>query len=62
MANKQDLVNVNVTLGASGSDNEKLLGKEFPCPVCGAAMLVRLTFLRDHPKPANEGHLKTGQR
>ncbi len=19
-------------------------------------------FLRDHPKPANEGHLKTGQR
>ena len=44
MANKRDLPNVNVTLGGSGSDHEKLLGKEFPCPVCGAVMLVRLTF------------------
>jgi hypothetical protein len=24
--------------------------------------VVRLTHLSDHPKPANEGHLKTGQR
>jgi len=39
-----DLANVNVTLGLSGSGREWLLGKEFPCPVCGAAMPVRLTF------------------
>lgn len=44
MANKRDLTNVNVTLEGSGSDHEKLLGKEFPCPVCGAVMLIRLTF------------------
>ena len=44
MANKRHLTNVNVTLAASDTDNGKLLGKEFPCPVCGAAMLIRLTF------------------
>lgn len=44
MRTKKDLANVNVTLGLSGSGREWLLGKEFPCPVCGAAMPVRLTF------------------
>jgi hypothetical protein len=44
MSTKKDLANVNVTLGLSGSGRECLLGKEFPCPACGAAMPVRLTF------------------
>ena len=43
MKTRKDSANVNVTLGPSGSTNEKLLGKEFPCPVCGAAMPIRLT-------------------
>jgi uncharacterized Zn finger protein len=43
VATKQDTSNVNVTLGLSGSSGEKLLGKEFPCPLCGASMPIRLT-------------------
>jgi hypothetical protein len=35
--------NVNVTLGLPGLRGEKLLGKEFPCPLCGASMPIRLT-------------------
>lgn len=44
MRTKKDLANVNVTLGLSGSEREWLSGKAFPCPVCGVAMPVRLTF------------------
>jgi hypothetical protein len=41
---KADRANVNVTLGLLGSGDGSLLGRQFPCPVCGVAMLVRLTF------------------
>jgi hypothetical protein len=44
MATKKDRANVNLTLGLLGPGDRSLLGKQFPCPVCGAAMLVRLTF------------------
>ena len=43
MRTKKDSANVNVTLGPTGPTNEKLLGKEFPCPLCGASMPIRLT-------------------
>ena len=43
MTTEKDSDNVNVTLGLSGSIGEKLLGKEFPCPLCGASMPIRLT-------------------
>ncbi len=44
MANKADQPNVNVTLGPLGAHDQSLLGRQFPCPLCGAAMLIRLTF------------------
>ena len=44
MANKVDQTNVNVTLGLLGANDQSLLGRPFPCPLCGAAMLIRLTF------------------
>jgi hypothetical protein len=47
---KADRANVNVTLGLLGSGDGSLLGRQFPCPVCGAAMLIRLT-VKQKAKP-----------
>ncbi len=45
MANKKESgnVNVHVTLGPPSTTAEKLFGKEFPCPLCGSAMPIRIT-------------------
>jgi hypothetical protein len=51
---KADRANVNVTLGLLGSGDGSLLSRQFPCPVCGAAMLIR-------PYSSNfDGTLRTG--
>ena len=34
--------NVNVTLGRSDPPAEILIGKQFPCPTCGLALLIRI--------------------
>ena len=47
---KADRPNVNVTLGLLGSTDQPLLGKQFPCPVCGSALLIRLT-VKQKSKP-----------
>jgi len=43
MANEQESGNVNVTLAHPNAPARKLLGKEFPCPLCGSSMPIRLT-------------------
>ncbi len=35
--------NVNVMLGENTQTNEGLLGREFPCPICGMALKLRLS-------------------
>ncbi len=47
---KADRANVNVTFGLLGPGDQSLLGRQFPCPVCGAAMLIRLT-VKQKAKP-----------
>jgi hypothetical protein len=47
---KADRANVNVTLGLLGSGDGPLLGRQFPCPLCGAALLIRLT-VKQKAKP-----------
>ena len=34
--------NVNVTLGSRKSECQDLIGKQFPCPVCGLGLDIRL--------------------
>ena len=49
----------------NGLEGRKMLLEEGGCKVLASTSGVealRLFALRGHPKPANEGHLKTGQR
>jgi hypothetical protein len=48
MASKQDLSNVNVTLGQPDGVLGELEKKEFPCPLCGAGLPI-LTSKRGKP-------------
>ena len=43
MANEQEADNVNITLAHPNAPAGKLLGKEFPCPLCGSSMPIRIT-------------------
>ena len=43
MANEQESGNVNITLAHPNAPAGKLLGKEFPCPLCGSSMAIRIT-------------------
>ena len=43
MANEQESDNVNITLAHPNAPAAKLLGKEFPCPLCGSSMPIRIT-------------------
>jgi len=43
MANEQESDNVNITLAHPNTPANKLLGKEFPCPLCGSSMPIRIT-------------------
>jgi uncharacterized Zn finger protein len=43
VATERDSGNVNITLGLSGSTGQNPRGREFPCPLCGASMPIRLT-------------------
>ena len=42
--------NVNVTLARSGLEENPLLGKQFPCCVCGTGVEIRFTR-KKNPKP-----------
>lgn len=46
MANEKNAGNVDVTLDGPTSAAEKLLGKDFPCPLCAGSMPIRLTRKR----------------
>lgn len=48
MGSKQDLSNVNVTLGQRDAVLGELEKKEFPCPLCGAGLPI-LTSKRGKP-------------
>jgi hypothetical protein len=48
MVSKQDLSNVNVTLGQPDAVHGELEKKEFPCPLCGAGLPI-LTSKRGKP-------------
>ena len=43
MANDKESGNVNITLARPSASANKLLGKEFPCPLCGSSMPIRIT-------------------
>jgi hypothetical protein len=45
-----DSDNINVTLAQAGSKESPLLGKQFPCCVCGAGLQIRFTR-KKNPKP-----------
>ncbi len=40
---RSDSDNVNVTLAQTGLQGSPLLGRQFPCCVCGAGMEIRFT-------------------
>jgi predicted RNA-binding Zn-ribbon protein involved in translation (DUF1610 family) len=40
---KQSHTNVNVTLASSGTVLPEILGKEFPCPLCGAGLPILIS-------------------
>ena len=48
--NPPDSDNVDVTLAQTGSHESPLLGKQFPCCVCGAGLEIRFTR-KKNPKP-----------
>src|ERR1700732_3911459 len=45
-----DSDNINVTLAETGAKENPLLGKQFPCCVCGAGLEIRFTK-KKNPKP-----------
>ncbi len=42
MRNDSQPGNVNITLAASNSGGNSIVGKFFPCPVCGASLGIRI--------------------
>ena len=42
MKNDSQLSNVNVTLDSSNRGGNNMVGKIFPCPVCGASLGIRI--------------------
>ena len=50
LGREQDSDNVNVTLERRGSEYDSLVGRQFPCPVCGVGLDIRITQ-KKRPKP-----------